>query len=708
VSAERFAASKPATLLATIRTPRVAVPLAGVALVLVAVSAWLYFRSSRTRWARQEALPEIERAIDATPWTGGVGMWQAFELGSQAERYLPDDPVLHDLRERYSTPMTLHTDPLGARVYARPYAAADTAWTLVGETPIDTLRFVRGVFQIKIEKNGYAPTYDLFWNGFFDTEGHRYELKRPDQIPRGMVWVSGSAPRVRSDGVTEGVHLPGFEHLPPHELGGFFVDRNEVTNHAYKTFVDAGGYGDPSFWKQPFIEDGRTVEWKEAVARFTDQTQRPGPAGWDVGDYPDGTDRYPVTGISWYEAAAFAEFAGKQLPTIYHWDRVALTWASGDIVPLSNLTTDGPVPVASRQAMSRYGAYDLAGNAREWCANATNRGDRFILGGGWNDPPYAFNDAYAQSPWDRSETNGFRCIRYTGAEADRAALEDTIAIPFRDFMSEPAVSDETFALYANQFRYDRTPLNAVIEETREEDDYVRQKIAFDAAYGRERMTAYLFLPKRGSTPYQTVVFFPGSSSIHTRSSADLEPGYNAFVLKSGRAFLWPVLKSTYERGDDQVSDYPDESNRYKDHVVMWTKDIMRSIDYLETRVDIDSNRLAFLGASWGASQAPIVLAIEPRLKVGIVVVAGLSFQTSQPEADALHYTRYVQVPVLMLNGKYDFFFPYETSQVPFFELLGTPKEHKKLVVHEVGHAVPASDRARESLAWLDKYLGAVR
>jgi dienelactone hydrolase len=275
-------------------------------------------------------------------------------------------------------------------------------------------------------------------------------------------------------------------------------------------------------------------------------------------------------------------------------------------------------------------------------------------------------------------------------------------------MSEPPVSDETFALYANLFRYDPAPLGAVVEETSETDDYVRHKVVFNAAYGGERMAAYLFLPKHGTPPYQTVVYFPGSGSIHTRSSADLEPGSNVYILKSGRAFLWPVLKSTYERGDDQTSDYADESNRYKDHVVMWTKDIMRSIDYLETRSDIDKGRLAFLGQSWGAELGPIVLAVEPRLKAGVLVVAGLALQRAQPEADAMGYIAHARAPVVMLNGKYDFFFPYETSQVPFYELLGTPKDHKKLVVYEFGHAIPATDRARESLARLDRYLGPVR
>ena len=66
------------------------------------------------------------------------------------------------------------------------------------------------------------------------------------------------------------------------------------------------------------------------------------------------------------------------------------------------------------------------------------------------------------------------------------------------------------------------------------------------------------------------------------------------------------------------------------------------------------------------------------------------------------------MPVIMLNAQYDFFFPYETSQLPFFELLGTPEEDKKLFVYEGGHSVPNTELIKESLAWLDKYLGPVK
>jgi dienelactone hydrolase len=522
-----------------------------------------------------------------------------------------------------------------------------------------------------------------------------------------MALVPAGGPALHIEAAPAGLHMPGVEHLPVLNLGDFFVDRHEVTNAEYERFVDAGGYGQIDFWKEPFVDSGRTLDWSEAMARFTDRTERPGPSTWEVGDYPEGQEDHPVTGVSWYEAAAYASFAGKSLPTIYHWDRVALTWASGDIIPFSNLSAKGLLPVGRTSAMHRYGTYDLAGNAREWCVNESSRGDRFILGGGWNDPAYAFNDVYAQSPWDRSETNGFRCIQTVETTEDEARLAGPIELPFRDFLSETPVSDETFELFLGQYRYDKAPLNAKVEETLEEKDYSREKILFDAAYGGERMMAYLFVPRKGSPPYQTVVVFPGSGAIHTRSSESLTPGSGVFILKSGRALLYPVYKSTFERGDGLVSDYPDETSNWKDHVVMWGKDLKRSIDYLETREDIDSTRLAYMGLSWGAAMGPVMMAVEPRLKTGIVVVAGLNFQHALPEVDEIHYAPRVTIPILMLNGKYDFFFPYETAQLPYFELLGTPPEHKKIVLHETGHSFPTTRRARESLAWLDEYLGPV-
>ena len=237
---------------------------------------------------------------------------------------------------------------------------------------------------------------------------------------------------------------------------------------------------------------------------------------------------------------------------------------------------------------------------------------------------------------------------------------------------------------------------------------IRQKISFDAAYSGERMFGYLFMPKQYKSPYQTVIYFPGSGAIHTRSSKDLDlSARTEFLLKSGRALFFPIYKSTFERGDDLVSDYPALTNFWKDHIIMWTKDFSRSIDYLETRDEIISDKLVYYGASWGGAMGGIIPAVEKRIKTVVLLVAGLQFQKSLPEAEAINFLPRITQPVLMLNGKYDFFFPYESAQKPFFELLGTIEENKRIIIYEGGHTVPVTEQVKETLLWLDKYLGTV-
>ena len=78
-----------------------------------------------------------------------------------------------------------------------------------------------------------------------------------------------------------------------------------------------------------------------------------------------------------------------------------------------------------------------------------------------------------------------------------------------------------------------------------------------------------------------------------------------------------------------------------------------------------------------------------------------------PEVDPINFLPRIETPVLMLNGKYDFFFPYETSQLPFYTFLGTPKENKQILVYEGGHSVPTTQLIKETLAWFDRFLGPV-
>ena len=172
--------------------------------------------------------------------------------------------------------------------------------------------------------------------------------------------------------------------------------------------------------------------------------------------------------------------------------------------------------------------------------------------------------------------------------------------------------------------------------------------------------------------------------------------------------MYPIYKGTFERTGDLRTDSPSETESYKDYVIMWGKDLARSIDYLETRQDIDAGRIAYYGLSWGAALGAILPAVEPRIKANVLYVAGLTLERALPEADAINYVTRVKQPTLILNGELDFFFPAETSQRPLFDLLGTPAADKKRLVFPGGHSVPRTEQIKESLQWLDRYLGPVK
>jgi len=172
--------------------------------------------------------------------------------------------------------------------------------------------------------------------------------------------------------------------------------------------------------------------------------------------------------------------------------------------------------------------------------------------------------------------------------------------------------------------------------------------------------------------------------------------------------MFPIYKGTLERGDDLKSDYPNTSSSWRDHVIAWSKDLGRSIDYLETRPDIDASKLAFQGYSWGGAMGSLLPAVENRIKACVLIMGGFNLQKSLPEVDELNFAPHVKLPVLMLNGRFDFGCPPETSQEPMFRLLGTPKENKRHVLYETGHNIPHNEMIKETLNWLDRYLGPVQ
>ena len=663
-----------------------------VMLALFATAAWWFRQNQQIRWAREQALPEVVRL------TGEDQFDAAFSLAQRIEPLIPNDPVLAEYLRLITRTANVTSEPDGADAYYKPYAR-DVLWRHLGKTPIKAMSVPRGLLHVKVEKAGYASAEDVGPNPFGQPTFH-LKLLPSDRVVGGMVRVTAST-------APFSIFIPGLDHLPPVALKDYWIDRTEVTNREFKKFMDDGGYRRPELWREPFVKDGRTLSFQQAVALFRDSTGQPGPATWELGTYPSGQDDLPVGGVSWFEAAAYARWAGKSLPTIYHWSRAADQRLSADVVPASNFKGKALVAAGSSGGLTRSGTVDMAGNVKEWCANSAGT-NRYILGGAFDEPAYMFNDPDAQSPFARQPTFGFRCIK-----ADREAdLAGTVSAPVdyaaRDVRSTKPVPESVFQAWRSQYSFDHGDLKTLVESVDDSHpEWKVEKVSYAAAYGDERIPAYVFIPRRVAPPYQAVVMFPGSGTIHAPSSAQLNHERTAWVMRSGRVLIHPVYKSTFERRDTITSDYPSKTAHWRDHMIMWSKDVGRTVDYLESRPDIAKDKIAYAGFSWGAGMAPLFLALEPRFKAAVLLVGGFYLQEAFPEADPVNFASRVKIPVLMLNGRFDFFFPTANSQDPMFEMLGTPAEHKRRVIYETSHTIPRTELFRESVSWVDRYLGPV-
>ncbi|MBI5598608.1 MAG: SUMF1/EgtB/PvdO family nonheme iron enzyme [Deltaproteobacteria bacterium] len=191
-------------------------------------------------------------------------------------------------------------------------------------------------------------------------------------------------------------------------LDGFYMDIYEVTNRAYKEFVDATGYNAPG------NRENRA--------------------------YPPEAAEHPVTNVTWFDAHAFCQWAGKRLPTEEEWEK-AYRGPNGNIYPWGTefdikkavLDTESSAPVGSRQSdKSYYGVYDMAGNVMEWVdswygpypGNTTENKDygknyRVLRGdAAGQDGHYMMNKISARGsnrnyylPGGAADDGGFRCAK---------------------------------------------------------------------------------------------------------------------------------------------------------------------------------------------------------------------------------------------------------------------------------------------------------
>ena len=681
------------------RPRRTRLVLIAAAAALVAIVGTLgvrvYMTASRARWVEQTAVPEITRLLASDRPLA------ARKIYREADAADPASPALFSFRQTLSTPVvSIRTTPPGAEVDVLDYVddqSSERGWERLGISPVTTDRIPYwGYYRLRVAKAGFATIerpLNMLFATLNPTDAHLDLVLTPASlVPKDMVVVEAIGTGVA---IAPGVITPG-------PLPQFLLDKHEVSNREFKAFVEARAYQSRANWTEEFVDAGRLLPWEEAMVRLHDATSRAGPATWQLGTFPDGTGELPVDGVSWYEAAAYCSFAGKTLPTAYHWFRAAGGGLISSMLQLSNFRGQGAEPVGQNRGLSEYGALDMAGNVKEWTASTIGT-KKAILGGGWDESSYAYHQLDAREPFAREKTFGFRCARFI--DPPSATLFQPVVPRRVDRRGSPPVSDDVYRAYEALYRYDHTALEARIESVDDSTPYFHQEtVSLRAAYGNERVVAHLFLPRNATPPYQTVVFVPSGNIFSFRSVSALPDPFE-FLVRAGRAVLVIALQGTLDRGPAPIFVGP---NEMRDRLFQWSKDIGRSIDYLETRQDIDVKRLAFYGISYGSGVSPTLLATEPRFSTAVLVSGGDMFRLPA-EADPWTFAPRVRIPVLMLNGRDDLVYPVETAQIPLFRAFGTPEPDKRHLLFDGGHVNLRfhMDLIGEILKWLDRYLGPV-
>ena len=687
-----------------VRRPAYASPAA--ALILLVIAAVIL--PGRSRAARERGREQLERATllaDSGRYEDAYAAW------TKAERALAGDSAVARVMPNVADILTVTSEPAGARVYAQRFAldAADHPRdsVLLGETPIRERRMARGDYRLVVAKAGFLPFTTM--TAMYGTRQRLVGFR-----PKGPVTI---AVRLLADSShTDMAFVPGGTyHLvgPKMPLGlearldDYFIDKYEVSNEQYRAFVAAGGYR------------------SSALQRFTDRSGMAGPRDWTGQEYPQGRGRYPVTDVSWLEASAYCAAAGKRLPTVFEWEKAArngvtapgegvmMPWGyvrPGDATSLrANFGGSGTAPVdAYPFGISTYGAYNMAGNVKEWTANPLQDGYG-VTGGSWEDPIYLYSTYGALGAGASSRSLGFRCARVAGAVApghDQGAFRIPLETRTPHYIP---VSAAVFRTLLEHYRYDSRPLEASVLQTVETPDWVRHKIRYVALEG-DTALAYLYLPRQAAAPFQTMVYVCSSAAFTQVRTVPEEVEWAVGPnIRAGRAVLAIVFKGMAERGYGPGWEPPAPiSVRFRDLMVLHATELRRGVDYLATRDDIDMRRLAYVGMSWGAGSRLVLAAVDQRFGAVVLIGGGIDerVQPTLPEASNINFAPYIRPPKLLLNGGDDEEHPWLTRALPLWNLLQEPKQ--LVLVPGGGHMPPLEARVPAINRFLDQVLGPVR
>jgi eukaryotic-like serine/threonine-protein kinase len=694
------------------RKSRRAILVGALALIVIVLLTAAVMRSAR----RSRADEALARLSEAETLLENRDYYRAHEAASASVLVLKGNTRAANIIASASQELSIETEPPGATVSLLRFGGPDTS-SVLGLTPIKT-RVPLAEYVLTVEKEGYAPLrrplslVPIVGAGNLRVDLPPPELKlrlmKSSEVPAGMVLVPGGEYR-----------LIGYSRASDRaaKLPDFFIDEREVSNRDFQQFVRDGGYRRPELWRHPFIDEGRTLSFDGAMTRFRDSSGLPGPRAWTSGAPPAGTENHPVSGVSWHEAAAYAEWKGKKLPTVYQWEKAArpgrlpggslgftLPWGlvteGIDAGARANFSGKGPVAVDSMPfGLSPWGALHMAGNVAEWTRNPRPPG-YVTRGGSWNDALYAFGQSSSYPAFYAGPTIGFRCVKEAGA-GDPGEFPLSVS----DFSPRyTAVGDAEFAEIAARYDYAKTPLDAAVIERIETPDWTREKIRYRVA--DSDVLAYLWLPKGFQPPMQVIHFMPaGDVARGLREVPQSVENRNQALLRAGRAMFVVVLPGYLERPRDRAR-VPLESPEFVDEMVAEVTELRRGLDYLETRRELDATRIAMLAPSAGSWHGVVLAGVERRYGGIMLVGSGISADEvrAQPAANRINFAPRITVSKLMLQGRYDEAAPLVTQTEPLFALL---REPKRLEVYEGGHVPPIELLTKTANAFFDQTLGPV-
>ncbi|MCP4890665.1 MAG: protein kinase [Planctomycetaceae bacterium] len=637
--------------------------------------------------AKKALLPNLQHRIDARQPVA------AFTMARSLKPILGDDPDFQNILDKSLLTASFTELPPGTTVSICDSISDSQNWWPLGETPLIDADFPDGLVRVRFENEGYVTReYQLKVSDALGTMATKYLVPKTEQ-KREMVWVHGNQE-----------HTGSSDQI----LQEFWIDRYEVSNSEYQEFVDAGGYEAPDLWSNiAFRKDDKKITWAEAMELFRDQTGQPGPATWKNGRYPPGKENYPVSGVSWYEANAYAAFRSKRIPTMHHWKWAASTDQPGITASQSNFASRKPQQCGKSLGIGRFDARDMAGNVAEWCWNEDEQGDRYILGGDWESQEYSFSELKVRSPWDRSNVNGFRCSIHP---LEKTPSQESIAAVHHPPDLKLDGERKSFEGLRAHYLYDRNiPLEPETIATPNADvdqrKYRRETVEINAAYDQERFRLHLFIPRGDQKSLETMVFVPGVSAWENGGPFQAEKlqlmRYVIPQVEKGRLVCFPIYKGTYERwgGNTLPQQFSASPIQARNDYIKVSMDVSRAVDYLLTRDAVDPERLIYFGLSNGAIRGPMCLSTDPRLKAAILLAGGYTpWHRNRPEIQPYQFTPHVKQPTLMINGSADQVFPLETSQKTMFRDLGST--NKRHALFPADHLPDEKDVYRVIDEWL--------